>query len=99
VARAWRSIIHLHVYTPNLLDAEAPYQGFKDFASRITFGEVGSMGTSMWEIEKLPLRNNAVFPPLLWIGKWCKTPKPPRFTKCGQEPSFFTVRRTVMPHP
>jgi hypothetical protein len=51
-----RSIIHLHVYTPNLLDAEAPYQGFKDFASSITLGEVESMGTSTREMEKLPLR-------------------------------------------
>jgi hypothetical protein len=53
-----------------------------------TFGEVGSMSTSMWEIEKLPHRNDAVFPPLLWTGKWCKTPKPPCFTKYGQEPSL-----------
>jgi hypothetical protein len=30
-----------------------------------TFGEVGSMSTSMWEIEKFPRRNDAVFPPLL----------------------------------
>jgi hypothetical protein len=29
----------------------------------------------MWAIEKFPLRNDAVFPPLLWTGKWCKTPK------------------------
>jgi hypothetical protein len=28
-----------------------------------TFGEVGSMSTSMWDIEKCPLRNDAVFPP------------------------------------
>jgi hypothetical protein len=30
-----RSIVHLYVYTPNLLDAEASYQCPKDFASSI----------------------------------------------------------------
>jgi hypothetical protein len=34
-----RSISHLHVSTPNLLDAEASYQCFQDFASSISFGE------------------------------------------------------------
>jgi hypothetical protein len=34
-----RRIVHLHVYTPNLLDAEASYQCRKDFASSISFGE------------------------------------------------------------
>jgi hypothetical protein len=29
------------------------------------FGEVGSMSTSMWEIEKFPHRNDTVFPSLL----------------------------------
>jgi hypothetical protein len=43
----------------------------------------------MWDIEKFPLRNDAVFPPLLWTRTWCQTPKPPRFTKCGQEPSLL----------
>jgi hypothetical protein len=61
----------------------------EQFASGITFGEVGSMSTAMWEIEKLPLRNDAVFPLLLWTGKRCKTSKPPRITKCGQEPNIF----------
>jgi hypothetical protein len=30
-----------------------------------TFDEIGSMSTSIWDIEKLPHRNDAVFPPLL----------------------------------
>jgi hypothetical protein len=51
-----------------------------------SFGEVGSMRTVMWAIEKRSPRNDAVFPPRFWAGTWCKTPKPPRFTKCGQEP-------------
>jgi hypothetical protein len=42
-----------------------------------TFGEVGSMSASMGEIEKFPLRSDAVFLPLLWTGTWCETPKPP----------------------
>jgi hypothetical protein len=36
-----RSIVDLHVYTPNLLDAEASYQCSKDFAISIPFGEHG----------------------------------------------------------
>jgi hypothetical protein len=39
----------------------------------------------MREIEKLPLSNGAVFITLSEIGKRCKTPKPPHFTKSGQE--------------
>lgn len=34
-----RSIVHLHVYTPNLLDAEASYQCRRDFASSIKSDE------------------------------------------------------------
>src|SRR5687768_8263320 len=49
-------------------------------------GEVESMRTSMWEIERRSLRNDAVLSPLRWTGTWCKTPKPPRFTKSAQEP-------------
>jgi hypothetical protein len=30
-----------------------------------TFGEAGIMSTPRWETEKLPYRNDAVFPPLL----------------------------------
>jgi hypothetical protein len=32
-----RSMVHLHVYTRNLLDAEASYQCSKDFASSLPF--------------------------------------------------------------
>jgi hypothetical protein len=52
-----------------------------------SFGEVESAGTSTGEMEKPPLKNNAVFPPLLWTGKWCETSKRPRFTQYGQEPN------------
>jgi hypothetical protein len=34
-----QSIVHLHVYTPNLLDTEASYQCRKDFASSIKIAE------------------------------------------------------------
>ena len=50
------------------------------------FGEVESAGTSEREMESSSLRNDAVFPPVLWTEKRCKTSKPPRFTKTGQEP-------------
>jgi len=30
-----------------------------------SFGEVGSLSTSLWEIEKFLPRNDAAFPPLL----------------------------------
>jgi hypothetical protein len=50
---------------------------------------MGSMSTSMWEIEKCPLRSDAIFPPLFWTGTRCETPKPPRFTKSGQEPGLI----------
>ena len=45
------------------------------------FGEVESAGTSEREMESFSLRHDAVFPPVLWIEKRRKTPKPPRFTK------------------
>ena len=51
------------------------------------FGEVESVGVVMREMERTPPRNNAVFPPLLGTGRRCKTSKPPRFTKIGQEPN------------
>jgi hypothetical protein len=50
------------------------------------FGEVESAGTSEREMESSSLRNDAVFPAVLWTEKRCKTSKPPRFTKTGQEP-------------
>ncbi len=57
------------------------FSAFYEFGLKLT--------DKTWEIEKLPLRNDAVFPPLLWTGKWGKTPAPPRFTKCGQEPGLI----------
>jgi hypothetical protein len=54
-----------------------------------TFGEVESMGTSTREMEKLSLRNSAVFRTLLRPGKRGQTSKPPHFTKCGQEPELI----------
>jgi hypothetical protein len=51
------------------------------------FGEVESAETSTREMKRPPLSNDAVFPPLLWTGKKCKTSKSPRFTKTGQEPN------------
>jgi hypothetical protein len=47
----------------------------------------------MRNIEKLPLRNDAVFLTLLSTGKRGKISKPPRFTKSGQEPTRI-VRTT-----
>jgi hypothetical protein len=38
-----------------------------------TFGEVESTGTSMREMERLPLRNSAVFLTLSWTGNRGKT--------------------------
>jgi hypothetical protein len=61
-----------------------------NFAISISFGEVESAGTSTGEIEKPPLRNNAVVPPLLRTGTWCETSKRPRITKSAQEPTSFT---------
>ena len=51
-----------------------------------TFGDVESVGTSTREIKKLPLSHGAVFMALSWTGTRGKISKPPRFTKCGQEP-------------
>ncbi len=53
------------------------------------FGDVERTGASTREIQKLPPRNGAVFLALPWRGKQCKTAKPPRFTKIGQEPVLF----------
>jgi hypothetical protein len=53
------------------------------------FGEVESMGTSTRTMERLPLRNNAVFRTLLRPGKPGQASKPPLFTKTGQEPSLI----------
>jgi hypothetical protein len=39
-----------------------------DFASRISFGEVESVGTSEREMENSSLRNDAVFPPNLSVS-------------------------------
>jgi hypothetical protein len=47
------------------------------------------VGASMRRIEKLPLRNDAVFSALSCTGKRRKTSKPPCFTKCGQEPGLL----------
>src|SRR5262245_9172419 len=52
------------------------------------FGEVENEGTSTGGMEKPPLRNNALFTPLLWTGKWCETSKRPRITKSAQEPGL-----------
>jgi hypothetical protein len=56
------------------------------------FGEVESAGTSEREMESSSLRNDTVFPPVLWTEKRCKTSKPPRFTKYGQEPLHVQIR-------
>jgi hypothetical protein len=44
------------------------------------------VGTTTRAMERHLLRNDAVFPPLLAAGKWCKTAKPPCFTKSGPAP-------------
>src|SRR5262249_11302489 len=93
-----RSMTHLHVYTRNLLDAEASYQCFQDFASSIRFGEVESMGTSAREMETLPLRNSAVFRTLLRPRKLGQTSNPPHFTKSGQEPDLTCKTPLVVGH-
>jgi len=74
--------------------------GHRDLPNRVTtswllgaFGEVGSVGTLRRKIEKTALSNNAVFPPLLWTGKRRKIAKRPYFTKCAQEPTYFTPVR------
>jgi hypothetical protein len=54
------------------------------------FGEVERAGATTKKMENYLLSPDAAFPPLLWAGKWCKTAKRPHFTKCGQEPTFFT---------
>src|SRR5712692_103544 len=60
-------------------------------ASRIfrllaTFGDAIRMTTEARRIEEFSLSNNVVSPSHLYTGKRCKTSKPPRFTKSGQEP-------------
>ena len=52
-------------------------------------GEMERVGTTMREMERPLLRNDGVFPPLLEAGKWCKTAKPPCFTKSGPEPRLI----------
>ena len=53
------------------------------------FGEVESIGTSTRGMEKLSLRDGAVFLTLLQTGTRGETSKGPRFTKTGQEPVFM----------
>src|SRR3712207_1498278 len=60
-----------------------------DLAISNTIGYVGSPGTSPKKMERLPLKNSAVFLTLPWRGTRGKTAKPPRFTKIGQEPAEF----------
>ncbi len=51
-----------------------------------TFGDAIRMTTEARRIEEFSLSNNVVSPSHLCTGKRCKTSKPPRFTKSGQEP-------------
>jgi hypothetical protein len=51
-----------------------------------SFDEVESAGPTRRRMKRPSLRNDAVFAPLLWTGNRCKTSKPPRFTKSGEEP-------------
>jgi hypothetical protein len=69
-----------------------------DFAISITFGEVERTGTPTPEMEKLSLRNDTVFPPILSTGKWGKASKPPYFTKCGQEPNGMKLSSNTLPY-
>ena len=52
-------------------------------------GEMERVGTTTREMERHLLRNDAVFPPLLAAGKWCKTAKPPCFTQSGLSRALF----------
>src|SRR5712691_2478900 len=54
-----------------------------------TFGDAIRMTTEARRIEEFSLSNNVVSPSHLCTGKRCKTSKPPRFTKSGQEPTFM----------
>jgi hypothetical protein len=59
-----RSIVHLHVYTPNLLDAEASYQCRKDFASSITFGErqlMAQLIARRWLVSPLINKDRSIY--------------------------------------
>src|SRR5919108_3420184 len=56
-------------------------------------GEMERVGTTMREMERPLLRNDGVFPPLLDSGKWCKTAKPPCFTKSGPEPQNAYIQK------
>src|SRR4029453_13137561 len=44
-------------------------------------GEMERVGTTTREMGRPLLRKDGVFPPLLEAGTWCKTAKPPWFTK------------------
>ena len=60
-----------------------------------TFGEVESTGTFTREMGRLPLRNDAVFPPVLWTGKCYETDKRPHFTKYGQDPGGLVEKNLI----
>jgi hypothetical protein len=62
-----------------------------------SFGEVESAGISERKMENSSLRNDAVFPPALGIEQRCKTSKPPRFTKAGQEPNGIKLTQVGVP--
>jgi hypothetical protein len=63
-----------------------------------TFGEVESMGTSTREMERLPLRNNAVFRTLLRPGKPGQTSKTTPFHQNWTRTRFNLQKTLTSPH-